>query len=178
MADIDAVRVDNFKEALRQANRYLAWGLFSSGLLFALNLDPTAFAGKAMVSLPLGLPALPIGHAQIALTLVYWASPFLADFSLARAERIAAQLQKSNQELLKAAVTFPCIPTMRVHGARYVATLFPPLLVAVAGWKNGVFALSPKGIALLFISTAPYLLLLALRLRRSFGDLGPDAYGD
>jgi hypothetical protein len=92
MVDIDAVRVDNFKEALRQANRYLALGLFSSLLLVALSLDPAAFTTSGNVALPGGLPPLPGRYAPIALALVYWVSPLLADFSLARAERIGMQL--------------------------------------------------------------------------------------
>ena len=101
MADIDAERIDNFTEALRQANRYLAFGLFSSLFLLALSVDPGAFTSSGSVSLPGGLPPLPVQYALIVLALVYWVSPFLADFSLARAERIGIQLQHSNLELLK-----------------------------------------------------------------------------
>jgi len=178
MADIDSVRLDNFKEALRQANRYLSLGLFSSLFLLALSSDPGAFTGSGNVSLPGGLPPLPVRYAQIALTLVYWVSPLLADFSLGRAERIGIQLQQSNLELLKAAVTFPCIATTRVHGPRWITALVPPLLVSIGGWVNGFFSFSQQGIFLFVLSVVPYLTLFAFRLRRSFGGLGPDLYGD
>ena len=178
MADVDAVRVDNFKESLRQANRYLALGLFSSLFLFALCLDPAAFAGASTISLPGGFPPLPVQYARIALALAYWVSPFLAGFSLARAERIGLELQQSNVDLLKAVISFPCIATTRVHGPRWAAALIPPLLVAVAGSMNGFFAFSVTGILLFFLSAAPYMVLFAFRLRRSIGGLAPDAQGD
>lgn len=177
MADIDAVRVDNFKESLRQANRYLALGLFSSLFLFALSLDAVAF-GSGSVSLPGGLPPLPVRYALIMLALVYWVSPFLADFSLARAERIGLQLQQSNLELLKVALTFPCIATTRVHGPRWITALAPPVIVSIAGWTNGFFSFSQKGIFLFVLSVIPYLTLFAFRLRRAIGGLEPDSYGD
>lgn len=178
MADIEAVLVDNFKESLRQANRYLAFGLFSSLFLFSLSVDPDAFSGSGNVSLLGGLPPLPVKYAQIVLALVYWVSPFLADFSLARAERIGIQLQHSNVELLKATITFPCIATTRVHGPRWIIALVPPILASTAGWANGFFSFSQKGVLIFALSVAPYLTLFAFRLRRSIGSLGPDSHGD
>jgi len=177
MADIDAVRVDNFKESLRQANRYLALGLFSSLFLLALSFDPAAF-GSGSVPLPGGLPSVPVRYALSMLALVYWVSPFLADFSLARAERIGLQLQQSNLELLKAALTFPCIATTRVHGPRWITALVPPILVSTAGWANGFFSFSQEAIFLFALSVVPYLVLFAFRLRRAIGGLEPDSHGD
>jgi hypothetical protein len=178
MADIDAVLVDNFKEALRQANRYLVLGLFSSLFFLALNLDPAAFIGFGKVSLPGGLPPLPIRYAQIALAMVYWVAPFLTYFSLARAERIGAKLQQRNDELLKAAATYPSIATTRVHGPRWITSLVPPLLVGIAGWVSGAFSFSACGMLFFLIAVVPYIALFGQRLRRSFGNLGPDLYGD
>jgi|SRR5215813_5725140 len=178
MVDLDAILVDNFKEALRQANRYLTLGLFSSLFFLALSLDPGAFSGSGNISLPGGLPSLPVRYARIALILVYWVSPVLTDFSLTRANRIGIQLQQSNPALLKAAATFPSIATTRVHGTRWVTTLVPPLLVGITGWMNGAFSFSWRGMCLFGLAVLPYLTLFAFRLRRSFGDLMPDFYGD
>jgi hypothetical protein len=178
MVDIDAVRVANLTEALRQANRYLVSGLFSAVFLFALSLDPGAFNSSGSISLPGGLPPLPVRYARLALGVIYWVSPILADFSLARAERIGIYLQETNPELLKAAITFPSIATTRVHGPRWVTAFGPPVLVTVAGWMTGFFAFTEKRIVLFVLSVLPYMALFAFRLRRSFGDLKPDAYGD
>lgn len=178
MADIDAVLVDNLKEAFRQANRYLTLGLFSSLFIFALSLDPSAFSSSGNVSLPGGIPPLPVRYARIALAVIYWAAPFLADFSLARAERIGSKLQQSNLELLKAAATYPSIITTRVHGPRWIAVLVPPLLIGIAGWMTGLFSFNGRGLLYLGGAVFPYLALFGFRLRRAFGDLGPDGYGD
>jgi hypothetical protein len=177
MIDVDAVRVANFNEALRQANRYLVSGLFASLFLFALSIDPVAFNSSGGISLP-GGPTLPVRYARLALAVIYWVSPLLADFSLARAERIAISLQKTSPELLKAAITFPSIATTRVHGPRWITALGPPIFVSIAGWMTGVFAFTEKRMALFVFAVLPYVTLFALRLRRSFGDLKPDAYGD
>src|SRR5688500_686919 len=174
---VESVLVANLHEALRQANRCLALGLFASLFLVGLSLDPDAFV-TGSVSFPGVIPPLPIQYAQIALTVVYWVMPFLTDFSLARADRIAIHLQRSNPELLQAAVTYPSIATTRVHGPRWVATLVPPLVVGFAGWKKGIFSFSGRGLILLGIAVSPYLIVFALRLRKSFGGLAPDGHGD
>jgi len=177
MADIDVVLIDNFKEALRQANRYLTLGLFSSLFYLTLSVDPAAFS-SGNVSLPGVLPPLPLGYARLALGLLYWVSPFLAAFALARAERVGEQLLKSNEALFKAAASFPSIATTRVHGPRWVVALLPPLLFAIAGWANHLFSLATERLVLLLFAVLPYLVLFGSKLRRSFGNFGPDLFGD
>jgi hypothetical protein len=59
-----------------------------------------------------------------------------------------------------------------------MVALGPPLLIGIAGWMTGFFGFSEKRLMLLGLSVAPYLTLFAFRLRRSFGGLGPDVYGD
>lgn len=174
---VETVLVANLYEALRQANRYLALGLFSSLLLFALSLDPGAFS-SGNISLPGVLPPLPVRYAQIALSLVYWVMPFLIDFSLARADRIAGALKLINPPLLEAAVTFPSIATTRVHGARWITTLLPPILIGITGWLKGIFSFTGLGLFLFGLAVGPYLIVFGLRLRKSFGDLAPDRQGD
>lgn len=178
MADIDAIRVDNFNESLRLANRYLTLGLFSSVFLLALSLDPAAFASEGKVSVGGGVPPLPVRYALIALALVYWVSPFLAYFSLARAERIGLELGETSGELLKAALSFPCIATTKVHGPRWVAGLFPPFAATIAGWRTGLVSPDGEGIMALGLVVLPYVTLFVLKLRRAIGGLEPDAHGD
>jgi len=177
MADIDAILVDNLKECLRQTNRYLNAGFFSSLIVFALAVDPAAFAGASGISIP-SLTTLPLKHAQIALVGVYWLSPFMAYFTVSRAHRIAIELQKRDRQLVSAASTFPCILTSRVHGPRILICLLPPLLVSIAGWTTGVFNFSFLGLFLFLQSLIPHVSLYIDRLRRSFGELAPDAFGD
>jgi hypothetical protein len=66
---VETVLVANLHEALRQANRCLALGLFASLFLVGLSLNPDAFV-TGSVSFPGVIPPLPIQYAQIALSLV------------------------------------------------------------------------------------------------------------
>jgi hypothetical protein len=175
MPDVESVLVGNLTESLRRADRYLVLGLLSAMLLAVYTFLPTSSEGISLA--PVGLPALPRTAALGLLVVIYFAAPFLGSFALARANRIGLEL-RSNEALLRAVLTYPCIATTRVHGPRLAVAFIPPLLAVAAAWKQGILVASFDSLIWMPLSIAPYVILWQFHLRTAIGGLQPDRLGD
>jgi hypothetical protein len=170
----DDILVENLRATLDRTQRYMVWGLGSSLFLLLLTLAEPGPGEK--VQLPGGfIPAEP-GIVALVVTAVYWVAGALATFGVARANRIIGARQ-ARPEILEAALTYPSLPTIRVHGPRIGAALLPPILFLWAFFQESGLPDSSYSWIGLLILLAPYG-TLAFELRRALGGLAPDEHGD
>ncbi len=124
------ILVENLKEALKTSHQYILWATWTSLFLFALVFrkgftETKASAGIEPVEV-FGIKAdstLAETFAIIAITTF----GLMAYLSVSRIQRIKYMLA-AEREMLKAALTFPSIPTIHSTGGRILAVLVPCLL--------------------------------------------------
>ncbi len=174
-ADASKELVDNLKEAIRLLQRYLVSSLMAAGAFAAL-----AWAPVEVVQVEMQLP-VPIsrGAALLLLGAVFFVTGLLASLTLARAKRICLWLRQSTDPLLiEAVLTYPSIPTMKVHGPRVGLSLLPAVLI-VAGivkiFGSKLFAGWPI-VGVLLLCIPPF--LIAYELRHALGGELPGFYED
>ena len=172
--DPESILVTNLTEALQQLQRYLVWSFTASMLFLVL-----AILQPAEVNLPTDVIPLPIPlQGAIAILIpAYWISGALASFSLGRAKRIIFMLG-DKKDLLAAALTYPSIPTTRVHGPRIVLAIAPAVFVVIGlVLLFGSRLLSFWSIIAVLLLVIPHI-GLAVLLRKAVGGGVPDYYGD
>ena len=172
--ELEGILVANLLEALRQLQRYMVWS-FAAAMLFMV----LAILQPAEVKLPTDVLPLPIPlQGAIAILIsAYWVFGALASFSLERANRIITML-KDKQDLLAAALTYPSIPTIKVHGPRIVLAAVPPVFVAIGlAFVFGSRLLSYWPMVGVLLLVVPHV-GLAIMLRRAVGGGVPDYRGD
>ncbi|HSF29992.1 MAG TPA: hypothetical protein VLK82_05895 [Candidatus Tectomicrobia bacterium] len=172
--EVEGLLVANLLEALRQLQRHLVWSFAAALLLMVLAIVQPAEVKLPTEVLPLPMPF----HGAIAILIsAYWVFGALASFSLARANRIITLL-KDKQELLAAALTYPSIPTTKVHGPRMVLAAVPPVFVAIElALVFGSRLLSYWPMVGVLLVVVPHV-GLAILLRRAVGGGAPDYRGD
>lgn len=190
MSDEQKILMDNLKESLRQLQRYMVFGFGSS--LFLLVLAGTTrnrISGDISIKLPSeflpGPLSLPIAVAIVLSA--YWISGVLATIGVSRANRIVEFLKdslkrssedlQSSAKLLEAVLTYPSIPTTKVHGPRIGLALLPAIFVVVAAVLSELRPNSYGRVFFLVMLVLPYILLV-VRLRTAIGGYGPDRFGD
>ena len=175
MAAPEDILVDNLKEALREAHKYIVLG--TGVALFLLILSIQDLRGTGTVS-PVEIPIVKIS-AERSLTelisvAIYFISGYMAYLAVSRIERIKVRLH-SWPEIRKAALTYPSIPTINITWARMGAAILPALLFSAAllvifipRLKDVKDSLLPIIFFVLALSS-PYILLIQL-LRYPLGE--------
>ena len=181
--EVDKLLLENLKEAIRVLHRYMVVGLAAAGSILALastsSGEPVPVAGL--------VTPVPFGFAFSIFVGAYWVFGLLATLIVSRANRIIVMFEERGEgpddraqrtELLRATLTLPSIPTIKVYGPRIGLSLLPPIL-AVIGMVF-VFGSRLLGYWPLFgllMLVAPYV-HLAWELRTAVGGGSPDFYGD
>ena len=179
MADPKDILISNLKEALNQLQRYMVFGLGTSLFLLTLaGTEPGRLSGDSPgIKLPGELLPVPVS-LSVAVSVVvsaYWVAGWLATIMVSRANHIVERLRDS-PELLEAALTYPSIPTTRVHGPRIGLAILPALFVGIAVFITSRQDSSKKVFALIMLAL-PYI-VLAIQLRTAIGGQRPDRHGD
>ena len=124
------ILVENLKEALKTSHQYILWATWMSLFLFALvfrkGFTETKLSSGIEPVEVFGIKAdstLAETFAIIAITTF----GLMAYLSVSRIQRIKYMLA-SEPGMLKAALTFPSIPTIHSTGGRILAVLVPSLL--------------------------------------------------
>ena len=189
MTEIEKVLVDNLKEAIQQLQRYMVFGLGSSLFLLVLSSSHQQSGAGVEIKVPGDfIPGpVPLGMAAAIVVAAYWVAGMLATIAAARPKRIVwllrsnansyAEGPKHNEKLLEAVLTYPSIPTTKVHAPRIILSILPAILFIAAalqsGWRPNTLWTS----VLVGWLVLPYL-ALALLLRRAIGGSRPDIFGD
>lgn len=159
------ILVDNLKEALKSSHNYIVLG--TSTALFLLILVIQELQGtviNADVKVP--LIELSTGRSMAKLTAVVacFISGYMAYLAVSRIHRIRWRL-RAWQDIRKAALTFPSIPTTNMAFVRVGAILLPALLYSAAlviifrPWLKDKDMLVPA-IFLILMLNLPYILLI------------------
>lgn len=190
MSDAEKILVDNLKESLHQLQRYMVFGLGSSLFLLVLVWSTrNRLSGEVSIKLPgewlPGPVSLPIAAAIVLST--YWISGMLATIVVSRANHIVELLKDSlrlssedlsnSSKLLEAVLTYPSIPTTRVHGPRLGLALLPPIFIAVASLMSELRPNSYWRVVGLAMLVLPYI-VLAVQLKTAIGGQPPDTHSD
>jgi hypothetical protein len=179
MADVESILVDNLIETLRQLQRNMTYALSASIAILVLAI---AFPGQLTDDIFVEVPSqpilvpIPLSFAVALLVAAYWVSGALATFSVSRATRVISALEEAD-ELLRAVLTYPSIPTTRVHGPRIGLAVLPAVLTSIGLLSFGVKPTTFLSALGFLVLIAPNL-ILAFELRTAVGDLTPDFYGD
>jgi hypothetical protein len=163
--DVENILFDNLKEALKQFQNYLVWGIVACLTYFLLTIGNSTTTSLNIT--PIGsLPPIDISTGKFISLSVYWILGLLSGFTLERAERISLTLIDINPRRLKAMLTYPSIATGSHLAVRLFASLIP-ILIAVSGaivdWNNDLKASIQIGMILLLI--APYLTIIIFQLQ-------------
>jgi hypothetical protein len=190
MSDAEEILVDNLKESLHQLQRYMVFGLGSSLFLLVLAITSrNRLSGDVRITLPSEFLPGPISLSlAVAIVLsAYWISGALATIVVSRANHIVGLLKdslkrssedlQSSSELLEAVLTYPSIPTTKVHGPRIGLALLPAIFVVVAAFVSELRPNSYLKVFSLVMLVLPYI-VIAVQLRTAIGGYGPDKFGD
>ena len=171
-----SILVENLKEALKTSHQYILWATWMSLFLFALVFRKGFTETKASLGIEpvevFGIEAdstLAETFAIIAITTL----GLMAYLSVSRIQRIKYMLA-AEPGTLKAALTFPSIPTIHSTGGRILALLAPCLLFVAS--LSMIFvpklfdddpSYHPVGVFVtILLLNAPYI-ILAITLRHS-----------
>jgi len=134
MTEIEKILSENLKEALRQFQTYLLWGIGSS--LSFLILSITSYGSETItIPLPGFFASVNITFAKIIALAIAWIAGALATYQHELAVRIAVKLQK-NMNLLHALLTFPSIATEYYPGVRFIAVSIPGIFILIGSVYN------------------------------------------
>jgi len=180
MTEPKDILISNLKEAFNQLQRYMVFGLGTSLFLLILaGTEPGRLNGDSLgIKLPGEFFPVPVS-VSVAVSVVvsaYWIVGWLATIGVSRANHIVEGLRDA-PELLEAALTYPSIPTMKVHGPRIGLAFIPALFVGLAAFISGHRPHSFIEVFALIMLLLPYLLLTG-RLWTAVGGQRPDKYGD
>lgn len=124
------ILVENLKEALKTCHQYILWATWMSLFLFALLFRKGFTEAKASSGLePVEVFGIRTDGtlAEIFAIIAITTFGLMAYLSVSRIQRIKYMLA-SEPAMLKAALTFPSIPTIHSTGGRMLALLMPCLL--------------------------------------------------
>jgi hypothetical protein len=156
MNDATTILVDNWGEALKQLNVYLALGVTSA--VSAAALGRPAKGEEPVTVLGGFVPMAPQAAQQLLITVCFVAGA-LAVYAAAGAGE-SARLLQSQGEILRALCTFPSVATAALW-ARVLAALAPPAFAALA--VLGLRETPRWGRALLFVGMlVPYVPLAVI----------------
>ncbi len=174
MTEAEKILVDNLVESLRQLQRYMVWSFGAAIYFLLLTISRPNEVLLKFDAIP---GAISFNMAVTIVVTVYWVLGTQASFSLARAQRIISMLA-SQQDILNALLTYPCIPTTKVYGPRMALAVLPPVFV-VTGFALvfGRALLSYWPIIGMLLLSVPHG-VLTYELRTAVGGGNPDHHGD
>lgn len=158
---IEAILVDNLRDALSQVTQYLGVGLVAAISAFVLDRAPTGPGGPAGGTGVPGFPKMPRPAAKLVFLGVYFVAGMMAYLACQSALEIMSKL---SDKIRAAACTQASIVTSAI-GYRIAAALLPILFVAPIVWrewsrfKNAVPKDSGSFVALAGFFMLPYLAL-------------------
>src|SRR5713226_5005543 len=149
MTEVEKVLVDNLKEALQQLQRYMVFGLGSSLFLLVLSSSHHQSGAEVEIKVPGDfMPGpVPLRLAVAIVVAAYWVVGVLATIAVARPKRIVRLLRsdadsyakgpKDNEKIVEAVLTYPSIPTTKVHAPRIILSILPAILFTAAAFRSG-----------------------------------------
>jgi hypothetical protein len=177
MADPQDILVSNLKDALNQLQRHMVFGLGSS--LFLVTLAATGSGGAARdVRVPgefIPVP-IPLSAAVSVVVAAFWIAGLLATITVSRANAIV-DLLRASPAVLGAALTYPSIPTTKVHGPRIGLAILPAVFVVIAAILMSFEFDSAKNVFVMTLLLLPNI-VLTVQLRTAIGGQRPDEKGD
>lgn len=166
MPNIDDILVNNLRDALQQAQRYIISGITSAALFLLLTSQaPELLRSKQPFDLPT-LGEVAPGPAAIILMLAYLAFGLLANSVIGRIRTIEAEI--NDVRIVKAALTQFSVVTIENRVIRWGAVLLPPLLLLVGYLIEHSRSETPVNVFTIVgfaVIAGPYL-VLAYRLRK------------
>ena len=129
------ILVDNLREALRQIQRSVVFGLVASLSLMLLQLSTVTPGTAQPIQLPGLVVAVDSSIAKILLIVAHIVAGFMALASLEDARRVARSIK--DRPVRDAALLYPNAVTNSDPMLRFPACLAPPLffMVAVVAWE-------------------------------------------
>lgn len=151
----EEILVNNFKECLKLAQRYILFGI-GCGLFSVLTIIESEKAEPIKFWI---FPEVNINYACFLAFVIYYASGFLALFNVERTRIISYALKKKNPMLLEAVMTYPSMVTLN-FGFRILFTLMPIILMIMGSVRfinlSGIWDL----VIFSVVISVPYLCLL------------------
>jgi hypothetical protein len=159
--NVEQIRVDNLREALRLLQRCIVTALATSLSLLLLEFasSPSGVQQPA-IQIPGLLVGVGASAAKLILFAAYSISGFVAFAAILHIKHIARSIV--NNEVRDAALAFPTVTTMTDRGLAQVGILFPTLLFVITAihYVHGIWPVdtdeSGPAIGALLLGVMPY----------------------
>src|SRR3989442_15378247 len=167
----------------------MVFGLGSSLVLLVLSSSHQQSGAGVEIKVPGDfIPGrVPLRMAAAIVVAAYWVAGVLAASAVFRPKRIMRLLRsnansyaegpKHNEKLVEAILTYPSIPTTKVHAPRIILSILPAILFIGAALQSGWRPNTLSTLVLMVLLVLPYL-ALTLLLRTAIEGLRPDIHGD